>query len=51
MTPHRITKKRALERAGFVHVAGWVTKEAAEKIAAMIEADAADVAVAAQRNP
>lgn len=34
---HRVEKKRALQKAGFVHVAGWVRKDQAEVILDQIE--------------
>ena len=35
----RMTKKRTLQKAGFVHVAGWVREEIAPQIQAQIDAD------------
>ena len=43
MTPARITRKRALERAGFTHVAGWLPKAQADVVEAMIAAAQDDV--------
>lgn len=35
---YRLAKKRTLQKAGFVHVAGWVRVEDAPEIEAKIEA-------------
>ena len=35
---YRLAKKRTLQKAGFVHVAGWVWEEDAPKIKKQIEA-------------
>ena len=43
MTQHRITKKRTLQKAGFVHVAGWVPADKAEAIIDQIKAAQAAV--------
>jgi len=43
---YRLAKKRTLQRAGFVHVAGWVAKDDAPKIEAKIEAAKEPVAEA-----
>jgi len=50
MTPHRITKKRTLEKAGFAHVAGWLPKDQAAEIMEQIKAAMADVEKAAQND-
>ena len=34
---YRLAKKRTLQKAGFVHVAGWVRAEDAPKVEKMIE--------------
>lgn len=34
---YRLAKKRTLQKAGFVHVAGWVEKNDAPKVEKMIE--------------
>ena len=39
----RMTKKRALKKAGFVHVAGWVAQDDAPAIQAKINAAAPEV--------
>jgi len=43
---YRLAKKRALQRAGFVHVAGWVAKDDAAEIETKIEAAKKPVAEA-----
>ena len=40
---YRLAKKRALQKAGFVHVAGWVKVEDAPKIERQIESAKAKV--------
>ena len=40
---YRLAKKRTLQKAGFVHVAGWVRKEDAPEIEKKIEAVVAEV--------
>lgn len=40
---HRETLRRLLERAGFVHVAGWVRNQDAPAIRRKIEASKEDV--------
>ena len=35
---YRLAKKRALQKAGFVHVAGWVKVEDAPKVEKLIAA-------------
>lgn len=35
---YRLAKKRALQKAGFVHVAGWVHEDDATEIEAKIKA-------------
>ena len=40
---YRLAKKRALQKAGFVHVAGWVKKDDAPEIEKKIEATEAKV--------
>jgi hypothetical protein len=40
----RKTQKRRLERAGFIHVSGWVPAAYAAKVAFQVEAYAEDVA-------
>ncbi len=44
----RITKKRTLQKAGFVHVAGWLTVEDAAPVLEKIEAAKPRVAEALQ---
>ena len=44
---HRETKRRALEKQGFAHVAGWLPKSQAAEVQSMIEAAKADVEKAA----
>jgi len=39
----RITKKRTLQKAGFVHVAGWLKAEDAAPVLEMIEAQKFEV--------
>ena len=34
---YRLAKKRTLQKAGFVHVAGWVEKDDAPKVEKLIE--------------
>jgi len=46
----RITKKRTLQKAGLVHVAGWVRKEAAVKIKEQIESDRLEAEKAASND-
>ena len=41
---HRQAKKRTLQRAGFVYVAGWVPEKSAPAIEREIEKARADVA-------
>lgn len=36
---HQMTRKRIMERAGFVHVSGWVRAERAPAIKALIDQD------------
>ena len=51
MTPtERQKRKRRLERAGFVYVAGWLKPEFAKRVLAQIEAyrDAAERTAAAE---
>jgi hypothetical protein len=40
----RMSQKRRLERAGFIHVSGWVPAAYAAKVAFQVEAYAEDVA-------
>lgn len=40
---YRLAKKRSLEKAGFVHVAGWVRVEDAPEIKDKIDAQKAKV--------
>ena len=40
---YRLAKKRTLQKAGFVHIAGWVRAEDAPDIQARIDAAKADV--------
>lgn len=40
---YRLAKKRTLQRAGFVHVSGWVAQDDAPEIEARIEAAKAKV--------
>ena len=40
---YRLAKKRTLQRAGFVHVAGWVREKDAPKVERLIEAAKAKV--------
>ena len=40
---YRLAKKRTLQKAGFVHVAGWVRAEDAPEIQAKIDAQKAKV--------
>lgn len=35
---YRLAKKRTLEKAGFAHVSGWVSKDEAAQIKEQIEA-------------
>ena len=44
----RMTKKRTLQKAGFVHVAGWVKVEDAPAIQEKIDAAAPEVQEATQ---
>ena len=46
MKQHPETRKRALRKAGFVHVAGWVEKDDAPEIQDKIKAAKAKVAEA-----
>ena len=46
---YRLAKKRTLQKAGFVHVAGWVRAEDAPKVEKMIKA--AEQAVAETLEP
>jgi hypothetical protein len=39
----RITKKRTLQKAGFVHVAGWLKADRAAEVQAEIEAEKGEV--------
>ena len=41
---YRLAKKRTLQKAGFVHVAGWVKAEDAPKVEKLIEKVSAKVA-------
>jgi len=41
---YRLARKRALEKAGFAHVSGWVPKEEADEINAKIKAAEKQVA-------
>ena len=41
---YRLAKKRTLQKAGFVHVAGWVKAEDAPAIQRKIDAAAPEVA-------
>lgn len=43
---YRLAKKRTLQRAGFVHVAGWVEKADAPKCEEMISSAAPKVVAA-----
>lgn len=36
---YRLAKKRTLQKAGFVHIAGWVDAKEAGEIQAKIQAD------------
>ena len=47
---HRITKKRTLQKAGFVHVAGWVQADKAQPIVEQIKADEPQVEKALQND-
>ena len=40
---YRLAKKRTLQKAGFVHVAGWVEKDDAPEIEGKIKAATAKV--------
>ena len=40
---YRLAKKRTLQKAGFVHVAGWVREKDAPKVERLIEAAKAKV--------
>ena len=40
---YRLAKKRTLQKAGFVHVAGWVEKDDAPEVEAKIKAAKARV--------
>ena len=40
---YRLAKKRALQKAGLVHVAGWVEEQDAPKVEKLIEAAKAKV--------
>ena len=41
---YRLAKKRTLQKAGFVHVAGWVQEKDALKVQKLIEKVRAEVA-------
>lgn len=43
---YRLAKKRTLQRAGFVHVAGWVKEKDAPKVEKLIEAARPEVEAA-----
>ena len=45
--PYRLARKRALEKAGFVYVQGWVPAKDAKAIQRKIDAALADVEAAA----
>jgi hypothetical protein len=47
---NRVTKKRTLQKAGFVHVAGWVRADKAQSIVDQIKADAPLVDKAIQND-
>ena len=40
---YRLAKKRTLQKAGFVHVAGWVKAEDAPKVEKLIDDASAEV--------
>ena len=46
----RMTKKRTLQKAGFVHVAGWVRVDDAPEIQAKIDAAETDVEKVTQND-
>jgi hypothetical protein len=46
----RMTKKRTLQKAGFVHIAGWVTQDDAPAIQAKIDAAAPEVQKVSQND-
>jgi hypothetical protein len=48
---YRLAKKRALQKAGFVHVAGWVEEQDAPKIEKMIKAAKPKAAAALDKPP
>jgi hypothetical protein len=48
---NRMTKQRRLERAGYVHVSGWVSDADADEVRAMVEYHAENVAKALAEPP
>jgi hypothetical protein len=46
----RVTKKRTLQKAGFVHVSGWVRQDDAPAISVKISAAAPQVAEALKND-
>jgi polynucleotide 5'-kinase involved in rRNA processing len=47
---YRLAKKRTLQKAGFVHVSGWVAQEDAQQIQATIDAAKPQVLVALENQ-